>query len=136
VKPGRNIRVIRFGVGNLSSVNGKTGSSVDGGPDAKIGIGTNLVFDATWRTDFFEVEVDTQPVNLTRFSLFFPEKREFFLENQGNFLVAGFTNTSNNFIPHPLSDLHVVYNDTRGVSGFALPPARSLTVKMTQLFSF
>jgi hypothetical protein len=99
VKPGRNIRVKPFGVGSLSTVNDKTGSSADGGLDAKIGIGTNLVFDATWRTDFSQVEVDTQQVNLTRFSLFFPEKREFFLENQGNFQIGGFTNTSNNFIP-------------------------------------
>ena len=67
--------------------------------DVKIGIGSNLVLDATWRTDFSQVEVDTQQVNLTRYSLFFPEKREFFLENQGNFQIGGFTNTSNNFIP-------------------------------------
>jgi hypothetical protein len=99
VKPGRNIRVKPFGVGNLSSLGGKTNSSADGGIDAKIGLGTNLVLDLTWRTDFSQVEVDTQQVNLTRYSLFFPEKREFFLENQGNFQIGGFTNTSNNFIP-------------------------------------
>ena len=99
VKPGRNIRVKPFGVGNVSTLNGKSDTSADGGIDAKIGIGTNLVFDATWRTDFSQVEVDTQQVNLTRYSLFFPEKREFFLENQGNFQIGGFTNTSNNFIP-------------------------------------
>jgi len=99
VKPGRNIRVKPFMVGNLSSLDGHTGTSYDGGIDAKIGLGTNLVFDASWRTDFSQVEVDTQQVNLTRFSLFFPERREFFLENQGNFQIGGFTNTSNNFIP-------------------------------------
>ena len=57
------------------------------------------MLDGTWRTDFSQVEVDTQQVNLTRYSLFFPEKREFFLENQGNFQIGGFTNTSNSFIP-------------------------------------
>ncbi len=40
------------------------------------------------------------------------------------------------FIPRLAVDILTVYNDTRGVSGFALQPARSLTVKMTQLFSF
>src|SRR4029453_11527974 len=42
----------------------------------------NLTGDFTYRTDFAQVEADEQQVNLTRFSLFFPEKREFFLENR------------------------------------------------------
>ena len=41
--------------------------------------------DLTYNTDFAQVEVDEQQVNLTRFSLFFPEKREFFLEGRGIF---------------------------------------------------
>ena len=41
--------------------------------------------DLTFRTDFSEVEVDQERVNLTRFPLFFPEKRDFFLENAGTF---------------------------------------------------
>ena len=45
----------------------------------------NLTADFTINTDFAQVEADEQQVNLTRFSLFFPEKREFFLENQGVF---------------------------------------------------
>ena len=44
-----------------------------------------LTLDVIYRTDFSQVEVDQQQVNLTRFNLFFPEKREFFLENSGNF---------------------------------------------------
>ena len=46
------------------------------------------------------------------------------------------SNVRYDFIHHPLSNLYVVYNDTRGVDGLSAPPARSLTVKMTQLFSF
>jgi len=57
----------------------------DAGVDLKYGITSNLTFDATYNTDFAQVEVDEQQVNLTRFSLFFPEKREFFLEGRGNF---------------------------------------------------
>lgn len=53
------------------------------GFDAKVGITDGLTSDFTYRTDFAQVEADEQQVNLTRFSLFFPEKRDFFLENQG-----------------------------------------------------
>ena len=51
----------------------------------KYGVTQNLTADFTINTDFAQVEADEQQVNLTRFSLFFPEKREFFLENQGVF---------------------------------------------------
>ncbi len=60
----------------------------DGGVDAKYGITQNLTADLTWNTDFAQVEADEQQVNLTRFSLFFPEKREFFLEGRGIFDFA------------------------------------------------
>ena len=55
------------------------------GGDVKYGLTENLTADFTWNTDFAQVEVDEQQINLTRFSLFFPEKREFFLESQGIF---------------------------------------------------
>ena len=59
------------------------------GIDLKYGVTRNLVADVTVNTDFAQVEADEQQVNLTRFSLFFPEKREFFLENQGVFAFGG-----------------------------------------------
>ena len=55
----------------------------------KVGLTENLTADFTLNTDFAQVEADEQQVNLTRFSLFFPEKREFFLENQGVFGFGG-----------------------------------------------
>ena len=58
------------------------------GADVKYGITQNLTADFTWNTDFAQVEVDEQQVNLTRFNLFFPEKREFFLEGRGIFDFA------------------------------------------------
>ena len=61
----------------------------DVGLDVKYGVTQNLVADLTVNTDFAQVEADEQQVNLTRFSLFFPEKREFFLENQGVFAFGG-----------------------------------------------
>ncbi|MEX2584646.1 MAG: DUF5916 domain-containing protein [Gemmatimonadota bacterium] len=58
------------------------------GADAKIGVTQGLTLDLTYNTDFAQVEVDEQQVDLTRFSLFFPEKRPFFLENAGLFAVG------------------------------------------------
>ena len=61
----------------------------DAGVDVKYGLTQNLTADFTLNTDFAQVEADEQQVNLTRFNLFFPEKREFFLENQGVFAFGG-----------------------------------------------
>jgi hypothetical protein len=57
----------------------------DLGIDFKYGITSNVTLDLTWNTDFAQVESDNVQVNLTRFNLFFPEKREFFLERAGLF---------------------------------------------------
>jgi hypothetical protein len=68
------------------------GASIDGdadvGLDAKFGITPSLNLDATYNTDFAQVEVDTQQINLTRFNIRFPEKRPFFLENSQLFQVG------------------------------------------------
>jgi hypothetical protein len=68
---------------------------VDGGFDLKYSLTPSLTFDGTYRTDFAQIEVDQQQVNLTRFSLFFPEKRDFFLENAGTFSFGA----GNNLVP-------------------------------------
>jgi hypothetical protein len=60
----------------------------DVGVDVKYGIGSSVALDLTLNTDFAQAEVDEQQVNLTRFQLFFPEKREFFLENAGQFNIS------------------------------------------------
>ena len=59
----------------------------DVGADLKYSVTSGLTFDATYNTDFAQVEVDDQQINLDRFNLFFPEKRPFFLENAGVFTV-------------------------------------------------
>ena len=61
----------------------------DVGLDVKVGVTQGLTADVTVNPDFAQVEADEQQINLTRFSLFFPEKREFFLENQGIFSFGG-----------------------------------------------
>jgi hypothetical protein len=61
----------------------------DAGVDVRYGITRSVKAEFTYNTDFAQVEADEQQVNLTRFSLFFPEKREFFLENRGTFAFGG-----------------------------------------------
>ncbi len=58
------------------------------GGDLKYSITPSLTLDLTYNTDFAQVEVDEQQINLDRFNLFFPEKRPFFLENAGFFSVG------------------------------------------------
>jgi hypothetical protein len=61
----------------------------DAGVDVKYGLTPGLIADFTYNTDFAQVEEDQEQVNLTRFSLFFPEKRDFFLEGQAIFTFGG-----------------------------------------------
>ena len=86
IRPGRDLRVKPYVLtsGDKAAPAATTGS-LQGGFDVKYGVTPGLTWDFTVNTDFSQVEADEQQVNLTRFSLFFPEKREFFLENAGVF---------------------------------------------------
>jgi hypothetical protein len=87
----RNFRITPFGLANAleSGVTPvDTEMDYDFGGDVKYSITPSLTLDATVNTDFAQVEVDDQQVNLDRFTLFFPEKRPFFLENAGFFNVG------------------------------------------------
>jgi hypothetical protein len=104
IRPGRNIRVKPYATSNAATIgNQRTTNDFDAGLDVKYGVTTGLVWDFTVNTDFSQAEADEQQVNLTRFSLFFPEKRDFFLENAGIFQFGpplqnfGSTNPSNQF---------------------------------------
>jgi len=88
VRPGRNIRIKPFVTAEANHRASATGTRADGGMDVKAGLGPSLLLDATYRTDFAQVEADEQQINLTRFSLFFPEKREFFLDNANAFQIG------------------------------------------------
>jgi hypothetical protein len=101
--PSRNIELKPYGVSNLTTnrvASPPTSNKIDKdiGIDAKYGITSNMTLDLTVNTDFAQVEIDEQQVNLTRFSLFFPEKRDFFLEGQG---IFDFANTGNNGFRQP-----------------------------------
>ena len=87
--------VISNATGQRTAGGGMAGDVTgDFGVDVKYGVTQNVTADLTYNTDFAQVEADQQQVNLTRFSLFFPEKREFFLENAGTF---AFGSTGGNF---------------------------------------
>jgi hypothetical protein len=66
----------------------KTTNDGNIGFDTKFGVTPSMNLDVTYRTDFAQVEVDEQQINLTRFNIVFPEKRPFFLENAGLFSVG------------------------------------------------
>lgn len=86
----RNLKVTPYVLGK-SSQGGEletTENDTEFGFDIKYSITSRLTFDGTYNTDFAQVEADEQQVNLDRFSLFFPEKRPFFLENSGQFTIG------------------------------------------------
>ena len=89
-----NLEVKPYALGGVSTDNTVTPAITNDGDgrvggDVKYSITQNITADLTVNTDFAQVEVDEQQVNLTRFNLFFPEKRDFFLEGLGTFAFAG-----------------------------------------------
>jgi hypothetical protein len=89
----KNLEIKPYAISNttgLATTGGRVTNDLtaDAGVDLKYGVTENLTADFTYNTDFAQVEADQQQVNLTRFSLFFPEKRDFFLENQGTFVFG------------------------------------------------
>lgn len=92
LKTPKNLKLIPYVLGratrNFVDVPSETKYSPDAGVDIKYSITPAVTLDLTYNTDFAQVEVDAQQVNLDRFNLFFPEKRPFFLENAGQFSVG------------------------------------------------
>ncbi|MBT3479720.1 MAG: carbohydrate binding family 9 domain-containing protein [Candidatus Marinimicrobia bacterium] len=87
----RNIKIMPYLLGQKNEYKGEKSSSASDsnfGLDAKMSISSTMTLDLTYNTDFAQVEADEQQINLDRFSLFFPEKRAFFLENAGLFSVG------------------------------------------------
>ena len=89
----RNLKVTPYAVGSASRaytnpLETEPDLNGDFGFDVKYGVTPSLTLDLTYNTDFAQVEVDQQVVNLTRFNVRFPEKRTFFLENAGQFAAG------------------------------------------------
>ena len=90
----RNLELKPYGVSSSTTELGsarpfRNDGTGDLGVDLKYGLSRSLTADVTVNTDFAQVEEDLQQVNLTRFNLLFPEKRDFFLEGQGIFAFGG-----------------------------------------------
>ena len=109
-QPGRNLQVKPFATADVSR-------EADAGLDVKWGVTSSMTLDATLRTDFSQVEADEQQINLTRFGLFFPEKREFFLESPSAFQIGLVENDNEN----PRRDLVPFFSRRIGLSADGRP---------------
>jgi hypothetical protein len=91
--PGPNVSVIPYALGGISrdyEAHTPLSTRQDAGMDGKVAIGPALNLDLTVNPDFSQVDVDQQVTNLSRYELFFPEKRQFFLENGDQFTNFGY----------------------------------------------
>ena len=90
ISPSRHLELLPYVLPGMSSVpeTEETQGVFEAGLDLKYGLTPNLTADLTFNTDFAQVEADQEQVNLTRFSLFFPEQRPFFLEGASIFDVG------------------------------------------------
>ena len=88
----RNLKVAPYVLGqtlrDFAVAVPETETNGEFGVDLKYSVTPSLTLDATYNTDFAQVEVDDLQINLDRFNLFFPEKRPFFLENAGQFTMG------------------------------------------------
>ena len=86
----RNLKLTPYALGEAvrREFDVRTTAFGDVGADLKYSVTPSLTMDLTLNTDFAQVEVDEEQINLDRFNLFFPEKRPFFLENAGLFSVG------------------------------------------------
>ena len=122
----RDLRIKPYAMGrtvrDLGGAKSTTSEAV--GLDATYGLTRHLAMNLTINPDFAQVEADEQQVNLTQFSQFFPEKREFFLENSGIFYVGDAArNNRVNLAPTPDEDLLLFFSRRIGLSatGRAVP---------------
>jgi hypothetical protein len=113
VRPGRNLSVKPYAASRFGSAGDGATADGDLGMDVKYGVTNGLTLDLTVNPDFAQVEVDNQVVNLDRFSIFFPEKRDFFLENQGVLQIGTLGKAPSSLDPE---DVVVFYSRRIGLS--------------------
>lgn len=96
IKSGLNVKLKPYAIAGVQRSLSVSGGSIfdrvrDAGLDVKVGITPNMTGDLTFNTDFAQVEADREEVNLTRFDIFYPEKRDFFLEGADIFRFGEYT---------------------------------------------
>ncbi|MDA1081200.1 MAG: DUF5916 domain-containing protein [Gemmatimonadetes bacterium] len=115
----RDLRIKPYALGRTVRGVGGSAFTTQGnfGADIKAGLTRALTLDVTVNPDFAQVEADEQQVNLTQFSQFFPEKREFFLENSGTFYVGDAARSNRAFVPPtPDEDLLLFFSRRIGIT--------------------
>lgn len=118
LSPGRNLRVKPYALASsVRPVGGTFDTDPQVGLDVKYGVTAALTLDATVNPDFAQAEADEQQVNLSQFSQFFPEKRDFFLENSGIFYMGDAArNNRVNPTPTPDEDLLLFFSRRIGLT--------------------
>ena len=102
------------------------------GVDMKAGLTRALTLDVTVNPDFAQVEADEQQVNLTQFSQFHPEKREFFLENSGTFYVGDAARNNRAFVPPtPDEDMLLFFSRRIGITSSRQPVTIPVGARLT-----
>ena len=120
VKPYVSDNAVRA-LGTTSAPSPTMRNSLQVGADIKAAITAGLTIDVTANPDFAQAEADEQQVNLTQFSQFFPEKRDFFLENSGIFYVGDAARRSANNAPTPDEDNLLFFSRRIGLTPTGAP---------------
>ena len=130
----RDLRIKPYVAGRTVRATGGASfeNTVAAGVDFKYGVTQGLRLDVTVNPDFAQVEADEQQVNLTQFSQFFPEKREFFLENSGIFYVGDAArNNRVALAPTPDEDLLLFFSRRVGLTGTGRPIDIPIGLRLT-----
>jgi hypothetical protein len=132
-RPGRDLRVKPYvAASTVRSAGGESfARDANVGLDVKYGITRSLTLDVTANPDFSQVEADELQVNLTQFSQFYPEKREFFLENSGIFYVGDGASRVSYLTPRPDTDLLVFFSRRIGLDSEGNPIPITLGGRVT-----
>jgi hypothetical protein len=123
VSQGHGLDIKPYGIGTYSAAPGRGTSSAitgTGGLDFFYNVTPQLKANITVNTDFAQTEVDDRQVNLTRFQLFFPEKRDFFLEGAGNF----------DFSRDPVNNISAFFSRRIGLTAAGRPQKIDYGAKM------
>ena len=134
VQKGRDLRVTPYVAGRTVRDVGGSGfdRDADAGVDVKYGLTNGLTLDVTVNPDFAQAEADEQQVNLSQFSQFFPEKREFFLENSGLFYLGDTPrNTRITLAPNADEDLLLFFSRRMGLAADGRPIGIDGGLRMT-----
>ena len=136
---GRDLRIKPYVVGNsvrplgtLQVPDPRFRNDVDAGVDVKAAVTSGLTADLTVNPDFAQAEADEQQVNLTQLSQFFPEKRDFFLENSGVFYVGDAARNNRVFlVPTPDEDNLLFFSRRIGLTAAGIPVPIDGGVRLT-----